>query len=78
MKPYGIPLKDRRPMCDWGSDRYNSRGCFNTCTCPSCKNNKYKIRSKTVRRPTGKLTVKNAMRSAKKKIRQQNKQWQNF
>lgn len=72
MKPYGIKIGDRRPMYDYSSDKYNSRGCFNRCKCNICKKKKYKIRQNNARaRKT--TNVKNRMRSAKKSQRQYNK-----
>lgn len=69
MRPYGISIKDRRVMYDYGSDKYNSRGCFNKCTCISCRKRKHKIRIDTARkRPS--LITNNIMRSAKKRARQ--------
>lgn len=49
MKPYGVKLKDRRRMYDFPSDKYNSRGCFDTCNCHICRNKKNKIRKQTSR-----------------------------
>ena len=69
MKPYGIKLKDRRIMYDYGSDKYNSRGCFNTCNCHICRKNKSKIRKNSARKKPG-LITNNIMRAAKKHMRQ--------
>ena len=70
MKPYGIKLHDRRRMYDYDSDKFNSRGCFNTCQCNICKRkgNKHKIRINNSRRQKS-LNVLNSMRSAKKRQR---------
>lgn len=80
MKPYGVKLKDRRIMYDYGSDKYNSRGCFNRCNCTLCKANgkRHKIRKDTARIKTSKLSIKNVMRTAKKVQRQQNKNIINY
>ncbi len=70
MRPYGISLKDRRRMYDYGADKYNSRGCFNHCDCHICRNKKSKIRKDTSRAHTSNLNVINRMRAAKKHQRQ--------
>lgn len=69
MKPYGIKLQDRRKMYDYGSDKFNSRGCFNSCNCSICRNKKSKIRKDTARKKTN-INAKNIMRAAKKRARQ--------
>ena len=68
MKPYGIKLQDRRRMYDYDSDKFNSRGCFNKCTCHKCKQIKHKARINTSRRQKS-LNVLNSMRSVKKRQR---------
>jgi hypothetical protein len=72
MKPYGVKIQDRRKMYDYSSDKFNTRGCFNKCNCNLCKTEKVLQRKNTVRSKIG-LTVKNAMRVAKKRARQINK-----
>jgi hypothetical protein len=72
MKPYGVKLSDRRPMYDYMPDKYNTRGCFNACNCHFCKQDKTVSRKNTVRSKKG-IYVINAMRSAKKKERRNNK-----
>ena len=69
MKPYGITLKDRRRMYDYGADKFNSRGCFDACSCNICRNKKAKIRKNTVRKKASEST-NNIMRMAKKRARQ--------
>lgn len=69
MKPYGITIKDRRPMYDYGPDKYNSRGCFNKCNCNICKKRKSKIRKDTSRKRSRSINVLNIMRACKKKAR---------
>lgn len=71
MKPYGIKLADRRPMYDYRSDKFNSKGCFNACKCKICSKNKSKIRKDSARHKTSTLAVINRMRTAKKRARQQ-------
>lgn len=69
MKPYGIKLQDRRKMYDYGADKFNSRGCFNSCDCHICRNKKSEIRKNTARKKTN-TNAKNIMRMAKKRARQ--------
>jgi hypothetical protein len=71
MIPYGISIKDRRPMYDYRADKYNSRGCFNVCNCVLCRNKKTEARKNTNRIKSSTLSVQNRMRSAKKKSRQE-------
>ena len=75
MKPYGIKLADRRPMYDYRSDKFNSRGCINICQCSICKRNgkKHKIRRNTARAKTSTTSSKNRMRTIKKRARQLSK-----
>lgn len=70
MKPYGIKIQDRRTMYDYGSDKFNSKGCFNTCKCKICSKQKTKIRKDTARKKTS-LSTKNRMRVVKKRARQE-------
>ncbi len=75
MKPYGIKLADKRSMYDYGSDKFNSRGCINACNCQICmaKGRKHKIRKNDARKVTSTLAAKNRMRTVKKRARQLNK-----
>ena len=59
-------------MYDYGSDKFNSRGCFNLCNCDICRKKKNKIRKDSARAESS-TSVKNRMLTVKKRARQESK-----